>query len=391
MSLAKVTTFEIGRTYSNLGANSPAYSSNVEQAEMYLGRTGHYGYPDFPDKGNVGGPLRLYHRSIVHNPSASTSIWIGGPNGYHYDGSLVADGKYLSLQSGNPDGSAWGAAAFARMKPTKPTFDAARAIYELKDVPRMLNQRLSHNNLKDVGSYYLALEFGWAPLLRDIRDFVNNHRKAEKKLKWLLHHNGKPVRRRVDLASTSTDPIVYQSPGTYTAFSPILSPSGGYIGVPSYRATEYTQDKVWASARARYWLPGGPRDIKWTKKMLYSLYGLSTPSPARIWQVMPWTWLSDWYLDLGSLLENCDAGVADRLAYDYGYVMRQVETVNEQFSYGNFKTKNGGSQLVTASSISRSSYKSRLSGDPFGWNTNQNSLTGMQLSILGALGLSRLR
>ena len=391
MTLSRVTTFEIGRTKSNLGANSPAYSSNVMAAEMYLGHTGHYGYPDFPDDKNVGGPFRLYKRSIVHEPSAASELWGGGPNGYYYVGSLVADGKYLSYQTGNPDGTAWGATAFRRMKPTKPTFNALNAIYELKDVPSMLQQRLSHNGLKDVGSYYLALEFGWAPLLRDIRDFVNNHRKAEKKLKWLLHHNGKPVRCRVDLASTSTDPIVYQSSPVYTAFSPILSPTSFYVGVPSYRATEYTQDKVWASARARYWLPGGPRDIAWTKKMMYRLYGMSTPSPAQIWKAMPWTWLVDWYSNLGDVLQNLDAGVADRLAYDYGYVMRQVQTVNEQFSYGTFKLRNGGTQTVTASSISKSTYMSRLSGDPFGWNTNQASLTSMQLSILGALGLSRLR
>ena len=36
-------------------------------------------------------------------------------------------------------------------------------------------------------------------------------------------------------------------------------------------------------------------------------------------------------------------------------------------------------------------HKKRVPGDPFGFNTPELSLTSMQLSILGALGMSRLR
>ncbi len=380
----------LGYLNSELGAHTEHSCLNTSTQDMYAGLTGHYGYPNFPDKGDHGGPLLLYSKSRTYKPSGNFTMWGGTPNGYSYTGSLAAIAKDLGYYTGVTDGAAWGAEAYAKMKPTKPSFSALNSIYELKDVPQMLRMRFHHQNLKDLGNFHLGLQFGWLALLRDVRNFVLTHRKAQERLKWLLAHNGKPVRRRIELASTPPEPTTYQSPGTYSAFTSSFI-IGFYNGMPSYRGTEGSDDRVWASARCRYWLPGGPRDVKWTRSMIRKLYGIDAPSPSVIYNAIPWSWLIDWFSNLGDLIENLDTGVADRLAYDYLYVMRQKRTWAEIFAYGTFHDKQNNKIVVNASSYTESSTKTRLHGDPFGFNTNQNSLTGMQLSILGALGLSRLR
>jgi hypothetical protein len=91
------------------------------------------------------------------------------------------------------------------------------------------------------------------------------------------------------------------------------------------------------------------------------------------------------------MLENMEAGVADRLAADYFYVMRSRGGVQTQEVTQYFQRQSGEVISVSGSSQTEWSHKARSIGDPFGWNTPSNNLSGMQLSILGALGMSRLR
>jgi hypothetical protein len=274
------------------------------------------------------------------------------------------------------------------MKPTKPSFSGLNALYELKDIPSMLRQRLTHNHLKDIGSYYLALKFGWEPLLNDIRNFVRTQRNAQKRIKQLLRDNGKPVRRGIVLHEDSTS--TYAEGQSYGALRPTIN-TGFYQGyTPTFKSTFTHTERIWARGRFRYWLPGGPRDVVWTRKMLARIFGFQ-PSPAVVWNAMPWTWLIDWFADVGSMLENMDAGVADRLAADYCYIMRELTDHGTRETRGYFRRASNGEYFyVTANGSATATLKCREPGSPFGWNIPEGSLSGMQLSILGALGLSRL-
>jgi len=120
------------------------------------------------------------------------------------------------------------------------------------------------------------------------------------------------------------------------------------------------------------------------------LFGLF-PSPAAVWNALPWTWLADWFASTGDILANMDVGVANRLAADYFYVMREkayVQTADCSCTMFSYPNKEPVAVNVTGTRVS--AFKSRLAGDPFGFHTSNNNLTGMQLSILGALGKSRL-
>lgn len=353
---------------------------------MYAGADGHYGYPDFPSNRNIGG--RFFLNSFeawagtgdVGTIKSGSSRYIGGFAGTWPGISKLPGSSWVPLSADSSD-------AYNKMKPAQPDFSALNAIYELKDLPRMLSQRLSHNGLKDIGDYYLALKFGWEPLLRDIRNFVHTQRNAQKRLKQLLRDNGKPVRRACVVRESSSTTTT--SGASYGALRPTIS-TGFYVGTPTWESKVTHTERVWASGRFRYWLPGGPRDVAWQRKMLARIYGFR-PSPKVVWDAMPWTWLADWFVDVGSMLENMDPGVADRLAADYCYIMRELSDYGTRETIGFFDSAITGKPVkVSVSGTAHAKLLMRDPGSPFGWNVNEPSLSGAQLGILGALGLSRL-
>lgn len=315
-------------------------------------------------------------------------IWRGGANNQRYVGNMAVDITKSGYLGTNYPPDAWGAEAYSKMKPTKPDFSALVSIYELREVVPMLKQRFLKDGLHSIGNYYLALKFGWEPLLRDCVNLVTTQINAQKRIAQLLRDNGKPVRRRIMLQNLVSDPVE-SSGSSYSALQPVLV-TQFYRSQPKYRGRDYTRDVVWGSARYKYWLPDGPKDINWTIAMRARLLGLK-PTPADVWNAMPWTWLMDWFANVGDVLDNLDAGVANRLAADYFYMMRTRELRRDLTAWGNFVRKDGQLVDVSGTSFHSSFQKWRVKGDPFGLNTNQNQLTGMQLAIMGALGLSRLR
>jgi hypothetical protein len=125
--------------------------------------------------------------------------------------------------------------------------------------------------------------------------------------------------------------------------------------------------------------------------MLARIFGLR-PSPIVVYNAIPWTWLADWFVNAGDVVSNLSMGVADRLAADRFYIMQERgawSKLESTCSFMRADTNDVNTVSGTASEVW--AHKVRVKGDPFGLNTQPNQLTGMQLAILGALGLSRLR
>jgi hypothetical protein len=353
---------------------------------------GRYGYPRFPKDRDVGGSFfRRADITLCEGTGVGTVCGQGAYSKHKYTGMVFSEwirspntGRYWPP---NTDGSAFGATAYNKMKPTKPTFEAGNAIWEFREVPAQLRQRLSKDGLKNIADYWLALQFGWKPLLNDIRHMLQFQQKAQKKIAWLLRRNGKPTSAACQLVDDTSDPVMTENiygssqPGFVNQF---------YLETPTWRRIETVSDKIWARARFRFWLPPGPADINHNPEMLRRLYGLYC-SPQFCWNALPWTWLIDWFSNAGDVLENLDVGVADRLAADWFYVMREKAWDISHTNNLKLQHVDGTPVPVSVTSHAKSVIKTRLKGDPFGFATPSNSLSGMQLSILGSLGLSRLR
>jgi hypothetical protein len=354
---------------------------------------GHYGYPDFPVHKDVGGPFALRYSDTVWGVTPFkrwTRTAYSSQITTVYDGIWAADLHALAEPTtigSTRDGSAYGASAYNRMKPTKPSLELANSIFELRELPQMLRQRFHFNNLHELGDFHLAAQFGWLSLLRDVHSFIAFQRRAQKRLAWFLEHNGKPLRRKVILAETG--PTVNKTGSlNYGHLTPTLV-TQFYRTEPYGTFQTERSTKIWASARFRYYLPPGPRDIEWKRQMLRRIYGLRV-TPRTVYKAIPWSWLVDWFSNLGQLIANMEPGVADRVAADYFYVMSESTSIDSLNVVGRLSV-NYLPYEYRLISQSTSGWKSRIAGDPFGFNTSQNSLSGMQLSILGALGLSRLR
>lgn len=115
-------------------------------------------------------------------------------------------------------------------------------------------------------------------------------------------------------------------------------------------------------------------------------------TPRELYQVMPWSWLIDYFSTLGSLVDTISAGVADRLVCNYAYLMqtktiRYYTTSSTRIVVGGEESQNS---LAEASLLSQHTIKVRVPASPFGWGLKQNDLSLSQTAILGALGLSRL-
>ncbi len=369
---------------------TPRYMvSDTRQQTLYWGGP-HRGYPADLGKRDVGGDFGLAYGQAKAEPSSVGKIQGGTVfNNYFYNGSLMNNCGWVGGW-GSGDARSFAADAYRRMRPAQPQFQGLNAIFELKDLPGMLKKR-TENHIESFarrgGNTHLEAQFGWLPLLRDIQGMCNTQMNLEKSYKQLLRDEGEPVRRGVKLRAQESDPVV----GT---INPGMGPSlVSYFsrGPATCISVQQTFDLVWAAARFRYFLPAGPRDIAWRSKMKRAIFGLNI-SPIVVYNAVPWSWLADWFFNYGDVISNLSSTIADRCAAEYFYMMRhQAIKTTMTIRSGAYEAYTLKPIEVTTSSYSVQGNKTRLRGDPFGLATNQNTLNPSQLSILGALGLSRLR
>lgn len=366
---------------------SPGATSSWDRI-LIDGDYGHYGYPRMRSGTDIGGPFHLTGWKKTDGDMGKVAIR-GGANysNHSYVGHLYAAAgpAYTPGTFAGPE--SYAASAYSKMKPTKPDFNAVNAIFELRDLPRMFKLRMERSGLHKISELHLAYQFGWKPLFKDIVNLVYAQVNAQKRLAQLLRDNGKPVRRRKVLADSTTSTVTdfsdytWQSPSFVTQF---------YRRPNQHRWTQVETNIVWASAQFRYWLPPGPRDIKWRRRIIRGLLG-GEVTPSVVYNAIPWTWMIDWFTNVGDVISNLDAGVASRLAADYFYVMQTTKYQSNLDTIFSGYDISGNPMQVSGTGHAENVVKRRIKGDPFGWSTNQDTLNGMQLSILGALGLSRVR
>lgn len=125
--------------------------------------------------------------------------------------------------------------------------------------------------------------------------------------------------------------------------------------------------------------------------MLYAseaekLLGLQV-TPEVLWNLAPWSWLSDWFFNVGSLMTNFSAlgkdNVVMRRGYMMGHDMTTVTYSNPGVSLYQSLPSGPISQSFTAET------KARRRAHPYGFGVTHSQLTAKQAAILAALGISR--
>jgi hypothetical protein len=181
----------------------------------------------------------------------------------------------------------------ANTNPFRYTVSVPIMVTELIDAGSLL--RIScRNALSIVGSSYLNWNFGWKLMMNDIRTLASITTAIESRIKEfnsIVQTGG--LRRRVFICQGS-----HVDSSTGTIYS---APS---ISRTADMTTTYTS-KVWGSVR---WVPNRASPIDLTKLATFNeackiVLDLQRPDPSTIWEAIPFSWLVDYFLNVGNALK----------------------------------------------------------------------------------------
>lgn len=292
---------------------------------------------------------------------------------------------------------AWGTKAIAAVKPTNPVADLSVFLGELmKDgLPSLVKssaERWKGQALqihKEAGSRYLDYQFGWKPLINEIRSISTAIVNADRVLRQYERDAGGVVRRRMSFPMERS----YSVTQVRNNVRPYYCPSSGTHSDGTtaqgkvFRSDEETIAR-WFSGAFTYYLPdgyyskGGIVDqVAQAKKLL----GL-TLTPSVIWNLAPWSWAVDWAFNIGDVLDNISDYVTDGLILRYGYIMEHRKVVRT-YTFVGPTGYVGMAKPAPVTMVSET--KVRRKASPFGFGITWDGLTATQLAIAAALGITR--
>lgn len=292
-----------------------------------------------------------------------------------------------------------GTSAIARCKPTNHVSNLATDMFELYrgQIPRLPGVRLWREKTRAAhlaGDEYLNVEFGWLPLVSDIRNASYAAANSHRLMKSYENNSGKPVRRSYVFPverseSTSVSPSTTE--GAIYGYMPGML--DGSKSLPHLVTRTRTVRSTWFSGSFTYYLPVEYKSRSRLAKIAASaghLYGIEL-TPDVVWKVMPWTWAIDWFSNMGDVVSNLSSWATDGLVLNYGYIM---EHIVHDVTYSldrptRFKLLGGGTATAASVSFYYES-KQRIAATPFGFEVGWNGLSLRQLAIAAALGLTRV-
>jgi hypothetical protein len=256
-------------------------------------------------------------------------------------------------------------------------------IAELRDLPKLLYLKL--RDIRTVGDFILLEQFGWENLLRDIRNMYSTYMDVVDKVDFLLKNQGKPVRRRFTFPLETSSEVMDSTLGV----NGLMHNSAPAFNVPSryeeagyHRLTKKLEECYTFSGSYIFYLNSNGVPVNDTpeerERLSRLLQGL-TITPAIVWDALPWSWLVDYFINIGDILSNMYSEIADRQLTTHAYIQcaREVSYLRE-----------GSDGILHASCMRKLTMKIRRKVDPYGLALN-TELSERQLMILAALGLSR--
>lgn len=306
----------------------------------------------------------------------------------------------------------WGTKGWARARPGNPVANAGQFVAELRQLPKIPlidgpRDRILRGGLKGLpgrllsrlasfrrlGSEYLNYQFGWAPFVRDLQEMYQLTLDIDQRLDRLRRGNGRSLHRRrtlVDSTSVNVTESAINGPFAYLSPTPVII--GG--GRTTRTVTTTEKELIWFVGRFQYYVPN-IGTLEWDKRARRALFG-GNLTPSLAWELLPWSWLVDWFTNAGDVFSNMSSNAVDNTVAKYAYVMRtrQSETLTViNTTWGGRSGTPATYPAGSGTAILRTSTttKSRVTASPYGFGVTWDGLSAYQASILGALGVSRRR
>jgi len=257
-----------------------------------------------------------------------------------------------------------------KTNPNKYAMNGPVSFLELRDLPRMVKKQ-GDSIIENAAGGYLSWQFGWKPLISDLRKLLDFNKLVDKKVGELTRlYGGQGLHRKRSFGTKSVSED--------SAFN-IISYYGadGYL---SYKRRTWVEK--WGSVRYKPTaLP--PKDkAELRRQAIKIVYGLEL-SPANLWEALPWSWLVDWFTNVGDYLSTYNNVVP--VAHSTPCIMTRTTTKATFARADTLSQVSGGNGSWTYQTKIRSvvSPASLTASLPF--------LTDRQLSILGSLAVLRLK
>lgn len=398
----QVTTSE-GHPFSLLGKTDGDIGGN-----FYTTRNG------FEDgrslEGNPQPQYRLHYRSPTGNfQNYFGPLYAAVPSGFTTSQTAYAP----SSPSSDAQMDSYGATAIARCSPTKTPAQLSVAMAELirEGIPSMIGHSLWESRLRDIrasGDEYLNLVFGWQPLINDIKNTASALKRWDTLVSQYERDSGRKVRRTYEFPIERSESTILDT--SYTGAdigltSPVISSIGPYWALNNTTFTpdrgffnslprkRYASRKIetrrWFTGSFTYYLPSdwyARNEMRRIAARAEALLGLEL-TPEVVWNLAPWSWAVDWVSNTGDVLANISSMAQDGLVVNYGYVMEH-KTITDTYTIPGVSIAGGPTIDVTSTFVTET--KKRRKATPFGFGLDWGSFSPRQLSILAALGISRL-
>jgi hypothetical protein len=291
-------------------------------------------------------------------------------------------------------------------------FNAFYQLGELKDLPMMIkktieSQRYLLQLLKDpattlikldkaLGNAYLNYKFGWQSFQQSLESLLRTPERAAKRFNYLLRKNSKRVSQRFTKTYNKVEELAQLSP----SFA-YLVPSTVYYEIVDEKIDFRPNVEVRCVVNTTINFP--PLAVpKFSDSKYRDLLGLN-PRVVDIYNLIPWTWLGDWFTGISKYLALCEAVLLDDDLINVGFVtcsltsnvvaegtlrMRDRDIVID--SSGNVTSLTLGDPVdIPYRTVGSMDYRTRFSVDDlFGAKSvldKQSLLDETQKSILGAL------
>jgi len=271
------------------------------------------------------------------------------------------------------------------------------------DVPTVIRNLRKYitdiNSLKKtIGSDYLNIQFGWAPLLKDIEKLVNTCITLDTLLFTSDNKRRSTRRTLVDHAWNGTTDS-FDRRTVAAPFATFLSTTKeGTPGLPPAALTltyqeglVYSRQNVSINYTARY--TKGVRSnaiLNGRVDQAITFLGMDL-TPDVLWQVTPWSWLLDWFANLGDVISNITNLSMKDIILDYAYLTNRIETERGILAWKPSLVGNMTSSRYTVGHKVITVEKTRNQASPYGFSVGFDGLSPYQISILVALGLARGR
>lgn len=315
--------------------------------------------------------------------------------------------------------NAQGTAFIKRARPGNPTANLFQFVGELREIPLLPRLRyLGLKSFRDLGENYLNYEFGWKPFVKDLVDMYKTQLKLEATLQKLRDNNGLVVRRREKKkTSTSSSDICEGSLSVPfghlgdTAIGGNSQLNGFYVSGPTgsadldlysfsgqcdYSYTTIETLTTWNCGNFGYYVP----DIgssQWTERAKRALFG-QNPTPSQLWELIPWSWLIDWFSNVGDIMSNISVNAVDNEVWTNCFSMKEITLEHEiviSTHWDYLYTEPFGSVFEVPAGAASVRYvrtelnKLRRQASPYGFGLDWPNFSPRQILILAALTITR--